>query len=269
MPLFSTGSAASGNATQLQGRPVSVSGPAAGQLLGWDGTAWVPSAGTAGPTGAAGWDGQRILAVTGAPTSVLGKSGDYALDRVNGVLYGPKANGAWPTGLQLQSGPAGPTGPAGAASQVTGPTGPVSSVAGPTGPGSTVTGPTGPAVTGPAGPASTVTGPTGPAGSFADAQGKRVITGSYTLAVADAGRIVLASGASGVAIRVTVPADADAAFAETTHVDLARRGPATVLVTGATGVTVHGTGNELRALNSAASLVKLAVNEWLVAGDVA
>jgi hypothetical protein len=265
MPLFST-SATSGNATALQGRAVSASVPPTGSVLAWDGAAWGPQSGTTGATGPAGWDGQRILRCSGAPDSVLGRSGDYALT-TSGVLYGPKASGDWGAGMQLQSGPAGPTGPAGPASTVTGPAGPASSVPGPTGPASTVPGPTGPA--GSVGPASTVTGPTGPAGSFADAGGKRVITGSYTLVAADAGRIVVASGASGVAIRLTVPADADVAFADTVHVDLARLGSATVLVTGATGVTIRGVGTQLRDLHSAASLVKLSVNEWLVAGDVA
>jgi hypothetical protein len=96
-----------------------------------------------------------------------------------------------------------------------------------------------------------------------------LITGSYTLALADAGRIVVCSGASGTAAAITVPLDSSVAFALTTHVDLARRGPGSVSVTGATGVTVHGIGTTLRAVNSAASLVKLGTNEWLLAGDLA
>jgi hypothetical protein len=173
MPFFSIQSPTSGNATQLQGRTVSATGPTGGQVLTWDGSAWTPLAGVTGPTGAAGVDGRFIYSGSTGPSSGLGRSGDWYIDSSAGVLYGPKASGAWGSGLLLQSGPQGPTGATGAGA--TGPTGAGStgatgsvgatgaSVTGPTGAASNVTGPTGftgPSVTGPTG-----IGATGPTGS--------------------------------------------------------------------------------------------------------
>ena len=152
MPFFTISSPSSGNATQLQGQPVVATGPATGSVLTYSGTAWTAAPGVTGPTGVAGVDGPRIYSGSGAPSSGLGRSGDFYVDVTNGVLYGPKASGSWGAGLQLESGPQGPTGPQ-------------STVTGPTGPASVVTGPTGPQVTGPTGAASVITGPTGATGA--------------------------------------------------------------------------------------------------------
>ena len=128
VPIYSTSSASSGNATQLQGRPVSATGPSAGHTLVWSGSAWVPSTGTPGPTGPAGVDGTKWYSGPGAPSGTFGNSGDYWLNSTSGVLFGPKLSGAWGGGLQLQSGPQGPTGVTGPAGTngtngVTGPSG--------------------------------------------------------------------------------------------------------------------------------------------------
>lgn len=121
MPFYSTSSPTSGNATQLQGRAIAATAPAVGHVLVWDGSAWVPSTGSPGPTGPAGVDAGTWYSGSGAPTGTFGRSGDWWVDTTNGRLYGPRANGSWGSPLQLQSGPAGPTGPAGTSS--TGPTG--------------------------------------------------------------------------------------------------------------------------------------------------
>jgi hypothetical protein len=162
MPFFSIQSPTSGNALQLQGRAVSATGPTGGQVLTWDGSSWAPLAGTTGPTGAAGVDGPRIYSGSGAASTGLGRSGDYYIDSAAGVLYGPKANNAWGSGLQLQGGPQGPTGATGSVGS-TGPSG-----VGPTGP-TGAAGLTGPAggPTGATGAASTTPGPTGPSGAGA------------------------------------------------------------------------------------------------------
>ena len=93
-----------------------------------------------------------VLAGDAPPTGGIGNNGDLFLDRTNKVLYGPKAAGSWPSGIDLSNGPAGPTG-----------------TAGPTGP--TATGPTGLGATGPTGRfAFAATGPTAPTGgSLAEA----------------------------------------------------------------------------------------------------
>lgn len=156
MPFFSITSPSSGNATQLHGRPVSSTGPTGGQVLTWDGASWAPLPGVTGPTGSAGTDGPQIFSGTTGPFSGLGRSGDFYIDTISGVLYGPKANNSWGSGLLLQSGPQGPTGATGPAA--TGPTG--AGATGPTG----IAGATGASVTGPTGAPSSVTGPTGATG---------------------------------------------------------------------------------------------------------
>ena len=141
-----------------------------------------------------------VLAGTSPPTGGIGVNGDLFLDTANKFLYGPKATGVWPSGIDLSNGPTGAigtTGPTGnTGPQVTGPTGGIAFAAtGPTAPGITApggiwldadtgkyfvayqglwveigvqgergpTGVTGAAsnVTGPTGAASNVTGPTG------------------------------------------------------------------------------------------------------------
>jgi len=124
MPFFSLPSTLTGNATQLQGRAVSATAPAANQVLAWSGSAWLPATGVTGPTGA---DGSQFYGGPGAPSAGFGSSRDFWLDTTNGRLYGPKSNGSWGSPLQLQSGAQGPSG-------VTGATGPAGqSFTGPTG----------------------------------------------------------------------------------------------------------------------------------------
>ena len=163
MPYFSIQSPTSGNALQLQGRTVSATGPTGGQVLTWDGSSWAPLPGVTGPTGSAGADGPQIYSGVTGPFAGLGRSGDWYIDSTSGVLYGPKANNAWGSGLQLQTGQQGPTGPVG----LTGATGPANGptgATGPTGAASAVAGPAG--ATGPAGVGATgPTGSQGPAGS--------------------------------------------------------------------------------------------------------
>lgn len=133
MPYFSIPATFSGNATQLQGRAVSATAPAANQVLAWSGSAWLPATGVTGPTGA---DGSQFYGGSGAPSAGFGNSRDFWLDTTNGRLYGPKADGSWGSPLQLQTGAQGPSG-------VTGATGPAGqSFTGPTGIGGE-TGPTG------------------------------------------------------------------------------------------------------------------------------
>lgn len=43
----------------------------------------------------------KIYDTTGAPSDVTGINGDYAIDSSAGILYGPKAGGSWPSGLDL------------------------------------------------------------------------------------------------------------------------------------------------------------------------
>lgn len=111
-------------------------------------------------------------------------------------------------------------------------------------------------------------GTPGTNGTFADAQLINARTASYTLALSDAGKLVTASHASDN-ITITVPAGSSAAFPVGTHVDIARLGAGTVTVAGDTGVAVNGTpGLKLRAQYSAATLIEVAADSWLLVGDL-
>lgn len=77
-----------------------------------------------------------VLAGTAPPTGGIGQNGDLFIDTSNKFLYGPKAAGAWPTGINLSNGPTGTTGPTGPTG-MTGPTGVTGGIAfsvGPTAP---------------------------------------------------------------------------------------------------------------------------------------
>lgn len=75
--------------------------------------------GPQGVPGSAGTNGTAVRSSTGAPPASLGANGDFCIDTQNKIMYGPKANGAWPSpGFSLvgpagAQGPTGPTGPAG------------------------------------------------------------------------------------------------------------------------------------------------------------
>lgn len=114
--------------------------------------------GATGPAGAAGTNGNGVLNGNVVPSNLQGNDGDFYINTSTNTIYGPKANGIWPTGVSL----VGPQGPAG--------------VAGPQGP-TGLTGATG--LTGPAGPAGATgaTGPQGPTGA-AGAQGPSGILSS-------------------------------------------------------------------------------------------
>ncbi len=85
--------------------------------------------GAAGSNGVAGVDGKTILNGTSNPTN-QGVNGDFYINTSTNTLFGPKANGSWPTGVSLV-GPQGPAGVQGATGQ-TGQTGPAGAT-GPTG----------------------------------------------------------------------------------------------------------------------------------------
>ena len=296
MPFFLISSPSSGNATQLQGQPVSATAPATGSVLTYSGSAWLASQGVTGSTGPAGVDGATIYNGSGAPSDGIGKSGDFYVDTGGSVLYGPKASGSWGAGASIAGGPTGPTGMTGAASTITGPTGAASTITGPTGSAgatgaaSTVTGPTGsvgatgaastitgptgsvgatgPSITGPTGAASTVTGPTGGVGSFSDAQAINAQTAGYTFVLADAGKLVTFNAATGT-LNAVIPAASSVAFPTGTHIDIARIGDAAVSVTGATGVTVNATpGKNLRSKFSAGTAILYSGDTWILVGDL-
>jgi Collagen triple helix repeat (20 copies) len=69
--------------------------------------------GAVGPQGSAGVNGNTIWYGAGAPSNGLGNNGDFYINDVSWMIYGPKISGTWPAGVAL-IGPQGITGATGA-----------------------------------------------------------------------------------------------------------------------------------------------------------
>jgi hypothetical protein len=89
----------------------------------------------------------------------------------------------------------------------------------------------------------------------------------YILGTADVGKLLICAGtASGT---VQIPLNASQPFAIGQKVDLAQMGTGTVTVTIASGGTLNSTPSAiLRTQYSAASVVKINTNQWLLMGDL-
>jgi hypothetical protein len=96
------------------------------------------------------------------------------------------------------------------------------------------------------------------------------ITGTtYTLALTDESKFL--EFTAGTAIALSVPTNAVAAFPVGTHIDFCQTGAGKITVTAVTPgtTTVIATpSNILRAVGSAASLIKLATDRWILVGDL-
>jgi hypothetical protein len=131
-------------------------------------------------------------------------------------------------------------------------------------------GPTGPTggvgATGPTGPG--ITGPTGAQGLWNTAQVIDSKADTYTLVLADAGKLIRCTKAS--AMSIIIPTNAAHAYSIGQRVDIMQYGAGQVTVSGDTGVTVRSTPtNKLRATYSTVSIIKIATDEWVLAGDLA
>lgn len=154
-----------------------------------------------------------------------------------------------PTGA---TGPQGPTGPQGLQGPqgATGPKGDTGSV-GPTGP-QGATGATG------------ATGPQGPSGQWNTAQTTETKTDSYILLTADAGKLILMDKAT--AQDVTIDASLDLTAGQ--RIDVIQTGAGQVTFV-ASSATVNGTpGLKLRARYSAATVVCVGTDSYVVLGDL-
>jgi hypothetical protein len=91
---------------------------------------------------------------------------------------------------------------------------------------------------------------------------------TYTLVLADAGKMVTLTNAS--AITLTIPTNATVAFPVNTRIDLLQYGAGQVTVAGA-GVTIQSSGAKLKLTGqySGASLWKKATDTWVLIGDIA
>jgi hypothetical protein len=91
---------------------------------------------------------------------------------------------------------------------------------------------------------------------------------TYTLLLIDDSKVVTLSNAS--AITLTIPTNASVAFPIGSQVNLVQLGAGQVTVAGA-GVTIRSQGSKLK-LNgqySAATLLKIATDEWVLVGNTA
>ena len=92
-------------------------------------------------------------------------------------------------------------------------------------------------------------------------------TASYTLALADSGKMVEMSVASANAL--TVPSNANVAFPVGTTLTVLQTGAGQTTLTPQAGVTVNGTpGLKLRTTWSSATLIKRATDTWVALGDL-
>ncbi len=186
-PQGATGSTGAAGAQGIQG-PTGATGAVGTQ--GIQGVAGPQ--GVAGLPGATGTNGKTVANGTTDPIANTGVDGDFYINTATNTLFGPKASGAWPTGLSLV-GPTGATGAAGVQgiqglTGATGSQGPIG-LSGPTG----ATGPQGPiGLTGPAGPQG-ATGSTGAAGAQG-IQGPTGATGAVGPAPAGTGIVTVNNG---------------------------------------------------------------------------
>jgi hypothetical protein len=93
-------------------------------------------------------------------------------------------------------------------------------------------------------------------------------TASYTLALADRGKLVEMNVAT--ANNLTIPLDSAVAFPVGTQIDISQYGAGQTTVVATGGVTVRSAAGALKlaAQYSGATLVKIATNEWYLFGDI-
>jgi hypothetical protein len=94
-------------------------------------------------------------------------------------------------------------------------------------------------------------------------------TGSYTLVIGDAGKVIEMNVAG--ANNLTVPLNSSVAFAVGTIIELFQYGAGQTTVVATGGVTIRSSGGKLKLTGqySGASLRKIATDEWALVGDIA
>jgi collagen type VII alpha len=114
-----TGAAGATGATGATG-PAGATGPSGS--TGTTGSIGpIGPSGPSGATGTTGTSGNTIVSGAVNPASTVGVNGDFYLNTATSTLFGPKAGGAWPAGVQLAAGGGGveaPTCNAGAITNV-------------------------------------------------------------------------------------------------------------------------------------------------------
>jgi len=93
-------------------------------------------------------------------------------------------------------------------------------------------------------------------------------TGSYQLVLGDVGKVIEMNVAG--ANNLTVPPNATVAFPTGTAIELFQYGAGQTTVVAGGGVTIRSSGGKLKLTGqySAASLRKIATDEWVLVGDI-
>lgn len=91
---------------------------------------------------------------------------------------------------------------------------------------------------------------------------------SYTLVLADAGKVIEMN--SGSANTLTVPTDANVAFQVGTTITIAQQGTGVTTIAPASGVTIRAFNNNRRSAgqNAICSVIKRATNDWWLVGNL-
>ena len=108
----------------------------------------------------------------------------------------------------------------------------------------------------------------GPARSAFRSQILTITDATYVLGLSDLSKLIIMNNSS--AMTVTIPSEANIAFATGDRIDVTRYGTGSLTFDGQAGVSLRATpGLKLRAQYSTATLTKLSTNEWLIVGDLA
>lgn len=97
---------------------------------------------------------------------------------------------------------------------------------------------------------------------------QNVQTDSYTLALSDAGKMIVMNKAT--ANNLTIPLNSSIAFPTNTRIDVIQYGAGQTTFVATGGVTIRSAGSKLKLTGqySGASLWKYATDEWILVGDL-
>jgi hypothetical protein len=110
--------------------------------------------------------------------------------------------------------------------------------------------------------------PAGADGAWNSTQTIEVVTGTYTLDIADQGKYLRSTANSGY--NLTVPNNSTVAFPIGAHIDVMQAGTGVIAFTPGAGVTINASpGLNSGGQYGAASLIKVGTNEWDLIGNLA
>lgn len=96
------------------------------------------------------------------------------------------------------------------------------------------------------------------------------VTGSYTLVLTDASKVIEMSASAGGTYNVTVPPSSSVNFINGAFVDVALYGTGSILFVTGSGVTIRSANNWLKmdTRYGVSTLLKISANEWYLFGNI-